>query len=101
MITTTYTCDRCKRVVNHPNDQLWNVAVFMAVAPNRAHATTPCVGNAQWCRPCCEEIALLRRFSASGSQSTPEPQVPSFEDLVRAIVASEVEQALNERGGAS
>lgn len=94
MITTTYACDRCKRVVKHPDEQLWNVAVFMEVVPNWPRPSTPARGNAQWCRGCCQVMHLLPR--GSSEPSTPElPKPPSFEELVRAIVANEVEQALD------
>lgn len=98
MITTTYACDRCKRTVDLSREQLWHVALFMQCMPNRAHSTPYPKLEAEWCRPCCESFVLLP------STETPKPEAPkapSIEDVLRAMVDEQVQQALDARGGAS
>lgn len=100
MITITYACDRCKKAVAHPKEQLWRVGVYIACLPNVPRESSyacPAV-QADWCRACCETFALVP------NHETPKPATPkepSLEELLRAMVDEQVQQALDARGGAS
>ena len=102
MITTTYACDRCKKTVAHPSgkEQLWRVALYMACLPNVPHATSYSnpTASADWCRACCESFALLPNVETPKPAT---PKEPSLEDVLRAMVDEQVQQALGARGGAS
>ncbi len=88
MKTVTYTCDRCKKDINYPDDQVWNVAVIYDCEPRE-----PCVFSgepkAQWCRRCIEECRLV---PAPPVPVPPLPPPPTIEDLIREIVGQAVEE---------
>lgn len=98
MITITYACDRCKKAVAHPKEQLWRVALFMECLPNVPHPNWHPKVEAEWCRACCETFALLPNVETPKPST---PKEPSIEELLRAMVDEQVQQALDARGGAS
>ncbi|MEE9597935.1 MAG: hypothetical protein V3V96_14270 [Acidiferrobacterales bacterium] len=89
MKTVTYKCDRCKKEINHPKEQVWNVAVGLECEPKSPSLFYSSCPRAQWCRRCTEEFRLV---VAPSVPVPPLPPPPTIEDLIREIVQQEVEE---------
>jgi len=85
-IKTTYTCDRC----GHSQDtgsQMWHVGAGLSES---SYGDQTWSEKKLWCRTCCEEFHLLK-VPASISTAHVPPEKPTFEELLRAIIAEEIE----------
>ena len=103
MITTTYTCDRCKKAQDTPN-QMWRVGFKVASADNRhssngrAEDATPSdysmqLANASlWCRECIDSLQLLGIQAKKPVETAPAPEV-TLEEMLREIIRMEIEAA--------
>lgn len=90
MIITTYTCDKCGHEQTNDN-QMWNIGVAIhhqAHDSRYAYSREPMV-KGLWCRPCIESIGLL--CPAPKPDDKDVKPAPTLEDMIREIVANEVE----------
>lgn len=81
-VTTIYKCDKCG-AETQSREQFWEVAVTLrsissndAVPRNKQH----------WCRMCVEAAGILPPVAHEQAKERVLPS-PTFEDLVRSIVA--------------
>lgn len=90
---TTYTCDRCRKASTSPSAlPLFRVHLEINVPSNVRSDYRVRPKQAEWCSACMDAIGLVE--IARGKNGVPEPDqpVPSFEDLIRKIVRSELPQ---------
>lgn len=98
MKTTTYRCDRCQRYSTDKSElDLKEIKVGireMNYASSSYHAGFHIYNprkelTAEWCKTCCAEVGFV---SEQGKDPNAAEEVrPSLEDLIREIVAEEVE----------
>lgn len=85
MITTTYTCDRCK-ATQDTDKQFWKVGA--ACWQSTQHAP----GTFDWkfmhvCRSCAEIMGFL---PGDAKKQDPAVEPPTLEDIIREIVQNEI-----------
>jgi len=83
-VKTTYTCDRCGKTQDRP-EQFWVVKVMARTFDGNFYDS----GGGpmkQWCRTCGESFGL---FPCTRSPVPPD-ETMTFEDLVREIVREEI-----------
>lgn len=89
MIKTTWTCDKCKKEQDTP-EQMWEVGVTLKSADNRHYATrTETKVTQLWCRECCE----VYPFIFPTDKEIPTATAPTFEDFLREIFREEIQDA--------
>lgn len=89
----TYSCDRCGHSQEGTNGmynlqpgqrQIWAVAIRLGT--NGIHDLM-----ADWCRPCCIEMGILKPAASGADAPTVAPETkPTLEDVVREIVRQEI-----------
>ncbi len=96
MITTTWTCDRCQKKQDTP-EQMWKVGFKVASADNRHSAAVDAMpdiysmANASlWCRDCIDSLELISRPKPKERDVEPPPEI-TFEEKLREIIRSEIE----------
>lgn len=90
MIKTTWTCDRCAKNQDTP-EQMWEVGATLKSADTRHHnPRTDSKVTQLWCRTCCETYPFL--FPVSREAPKPAP-VPTLEDFLREIIREEIQDA--------
>lgn len=89
MKTVMYKCDLCKKVIDFPKEQVWNVGIGIEAEP---YHLCYFAKQVQWCRRCTESfrLAVFVRPKKE-AENSPEPTL-TFEDMVRAIVQEEIDQ---------
>ena len=89
-VTTTYTCDACKQKLEH--GALWEIMVkYRSVGRYGGAESTHNGSNPiHWCKDCMTSNGIISRIR-SKDDNNPVPKVPTFEELVRDIVAQELE----------
>ena len=80
MITTTYTCDKCKHAQNKA-EQMWQVSIILKEITLPTGASE--VRSELWCRQCCEKYSLL-----------PRQELPSFVALKRPSIEALIKEIL-------
>jgi hypothetical protein len=85
-IVTTYTCDRCGHSQND-SDQMWNVVVSITHNVHSEPGYYDGRHRVLWCRGCTEHFGLVPARRPAG---TPEPILPTLEDMIREIVREEM-----------
>lgn len=98
MITTTYTCDRCKAVVD--KGKLFTI-IFSATSVNgSAQYGTQTIYNsysspAHWCRDCLHSSGFFKPQKPEPGSDKPAPPA-TIEELIRELIASALEEHNNQ-----
>ena len=105
MRTIIYTCDKCGATGTQnrsPNAaeylQFWNIKLGYNAEPSPAEIPTYEQPKAQWCRLCMEKLGLLGDSRQKEAKASAPYQETTLEDIIRAIIADEVHNQLNDRG---
>lgn len=98
MITTTYKCDRCSKE-QPTSDQMWQVAICCDHYPRgqyRTYGSTDIKAETLWCRDCCLKFNLVGDWVKlwRGSDTTTPPPPPTFEDQLREIIRTIVQEEM-------
>jgi hypothetical protein len=94
MITTTYTCDRCKRVLEDA-EQLSEISVifknsgYISYTDGQRRVIESRLKPVQWCDACIGEtgFASFRKVEAS-------IPAPTIEDFIRTMIYATVDEAI-------
>lgn len=95
MIKTTWTCDRCSKTQDTP-EQMWVIKVNLQHLTDVGRYATINTSyeavTVHWCRVCCEAFELLGRHANKAQQLIAPAPTPTLEDLLREIVREEIQQ---------
>jgi hypothetical protein len=92
MITTTYTCDSCKREIvrtGENKEQLWYVTVLYKEGSEPHISSHNGTRVVHWCRACMERAGLTPIVEL---KENPPEVVKTLEDVVREIVREEISE---------
>ena len=95
MITTTYTCDRCRKTGTPDKLPLVQIRVIWLDLQHLGGFEYPAIGpaknpvQAQWCYQCLREMGLdCAKLEAIPNKTTNE----TIEDVIRNIVCKELDE---------
>ena len=83
MITTTYSCDHCKKTQDNAAQMWW---IKLSCSSSQYSTDSYLRKEELWCRECCDKYNLVIDPPKSGP---PSPQ-PTFEDTLREIIREEI-----------
>lgn len=90
MKTTTWTCDRCSKAQDTP-EQMWEVGLAVKSLDNRHYTPTVDIMQKQeWCRACLDRYSVLIRWAAP--EPLTETSAPTLEDFIREMVREVVKE---------
>lgn len=97
MTKTIRTCDRCKKTVAEADDLNTLKLVFTnprvySYSSGTYTQTESTIPEVQWCKDCCTESGFVQYKTDKIVAST-----PSFEEMLREMVASIVQEELGPR----
>jgi hypothetical protein len=87
MITTTYECDKCGRVVSQGNEQLWYVQVRYSCNKGFSYGTPSTSKTVHWCRPCFELTGMVPTVETN----PPATDKLSLDAFIREIIREETQ----------